>query len=115
LLDQNLAVPYPPGLCLATDGRIARIGPSFFATKKVHVMSVERLPPVEDEGHISGLEASNVSEKSTALEPPERGSTEAIKSSDVPPDGGYGWVCVASVFIINFHTWGLNSVSSFLL
>ena len=29
----------------------------------------------------------------------------------VPPDGGYGWVCVASVFIINAHTWGLNLVS----
>ncbi|KAL2810455.1 major facilitator superfamily domain-containing protein [Aspergillus granulosus] len=28
---------------------------------------------------------------------------------DVPPDGGYGWVCVASVFWINAHTWGINS------
>jgi hypothetical protein len=24
-------------------------------------------------------------------------------------DGGYGWVCVASCFLINAHTWGLNS------
>lgn len=30
---------------------------------------------------------------------------------DVPPDGGYGWVCVACVFWINAHTWGINSVS----
>ena len=30
--------------------------------------------------------------------------------SDVPPDGGYGWVCVACVFWINAHTWGINSV-----
>lgn len=30
---------------------------------------------------------------------------------DVPPDGGYGWVCVACVFLINGHTWGVNSVS----
>lgn len=29
---------------------------------------------------------------------------------DVPPDGGYGWVCVACVFWINAHTWGINSV-----
>ncbi|KAL9116627.1 MAG: hypothetical protein Q9187_006849 [Circinaria calcarea] len=29
---------------------------------------------------------------------------------DVPPDGGYGWVCVACVFMVNAHTWGLNSV-----
>ncbi|KAL2865484.1 MCT family MFS transporter [Aspergillus lucknowensis] len=31
------------------------------------------------------------------------------KPEDVPPDGGYGWVCVASVFWINAHTWGINS------
>lgn len=27
-----------------------------------------------------------------------------------PPEGGYGWVCVASTFLINAHTWGINSV-----
>lgn len=31
---------------------------------------------------------------------------------DVPPEGGYGWVCVACVFWINAHTWGINSVSA---
>ncbi|KAJ8061112.1 hypothetical protein OCU04_010186 [Sclerotinia nivalis] len=38
--------------------------------------------------------------------------TERIEDSkpiDVPPDGGYGWVCVACVFLINGHTWGVNS------
>jgi hypothetical protein len=30
--------------------------------------------------------------------------------SYVPPNGGYGWVCVGAVFFINAHTWGLNSV-----
>ena len=30
----------------------------------------------------------------------------------VPPDGGYGWVCVGCVLLINAHTWGLNFVSS---
>lgn len=29
---------------------------------------------------------------------------------DVPPNGGYGWVCVACSFWINAHTWGINSV-----
>ncbi|GAB7332423.1 hypothetical protein MBLNU13_g04231t1 [Cladosporium sp. NU13] len=29
----------------------------------------------------------------------------------VPPDGGYGWVCVASLFMVNFSTWG--AVASF--
>lgn len=28
------------------------------------------------------------------------------------PNGGYGWVCVACVFGINAHTWGLNGVSN---
>ncbi|KAM0805677.1 MFS transporter-like protein [Usnea florida] len=26
----------------------------------------------------------------------------------VPPDGGYGWVCVVCIFFINAHTWGFN-------
>ena len=29
----------------------------------------------------------------------------------VPPNGGYGWVCVVCVFLINAHTWGFNVVS----
>ena len=28
-----------------------------------------------------------------------------------PPDGGYGWVCVAACFTINCFTWGTVSVS----
>ena len=28
---------------------------------------------------------------------------------DCPPNGGYGWVCVACCFWINAHTWGINS------
>lgn len=28
-----------------------------------------------------------------------------------PPDGGYGWVCVAACFIINGFTWGVLAVS----
>ena len=35
----------------------------------------------------------------------------AIDREYVPPDGGYGWVCVACVFLVNAHTWGLNFVS----
>lgn len=31
------------------------------------------------------------------------------KEPDEPPDGGYGWVCVACCFLINAHTWGINS------
>ncbi|CAN9157342.1 unnamed protein product [Alternaria alternata] len=34
---------------------------------------------------------------------------------DVPPNGGYGWVCVAAVATINGHTWGLNSAYAVFL
>ncbi|KAI5800068.1 major facilitator superfamily domain-containing protein [Geopyxis carbonaria] len=29
--------------------------------------------------------------------------------ADIPPDGGYGWVCVFALFFINSSTWGINS------
>lgn len=35
--------------------------------------------------------------------------------SDVPPDGGYGWVCVACAFWINGSTWGINSTYAIFL
>ena len=28
-----------------------------------------------------------------------------------PPDGGYGWVCVACCFTLNCFTWGVVAVS----
>lgn len=31
-------------------------------------------------------------------------------AADPPPDGGYGWICVGSVFIINGFTWGVSAV-----
>jgi hypothetical protein len=31
---------------------------------------------------------------------------------DTPPDGGYGWVCVGSCFLLNFSTWGAVAVSA---
>ena len=34
---------------------------------------------------------------------------------DVPPNGGYGWICVAAVATINGHTWGLNSAYAIFL
>lgn len=35
-----------------------------------------------------------------------------VDREDVPPNGGYGWICTACVFLMNAHTWGVNSVSS---
>lgn len=36
-------------------------------------------------------------------------------SVSAPPDGGYGWINVLLVFLINAHTWGLNSSYSVFL
>ncbi|KAF7860628.1 hypothetical protein EAF04_008148 [Stromatinia cepivora] len=54
---------------------------------------LDKTHSVEDQGHYT--------------DDPER--IEVSKPIDVPPDGGYGWVCVACVFLINGHTWGVNS------
>ncbi|KAI5362310.1 Putative major facilitator superfamily, MFS transporter superfamily [Septoria linicola] len=35
--------------------------------------------------------------------------TNVAMREDVPPDGGYGWVCTACVCLINAHTWGVNA------
>lgn len=57
------------------------------------------------------LERSSLRDNSDPLTPSSL-PAHARDREYVPPDGGYGWVCVASVFMINAHTWGLNFVSS---
>lgn len=39
----------------------------------------------------------------------ENGPTNVTSRQDIPPDGGYGWVCTVCVCLINAHTWGINS------
>ncbi|KAK2879386.1 hypothetical protein FQN49_000929 [Arthroderma sp. PD_2] len=34
---------------------------------------------------------------------------EEKEPEDIPPDGGYGWVCVVCACLINANTWGVNS------
>jgi hypothetical protein len=36
--------------------------------------------------------------------------SNATAAEPVPPNGGYGWVIVFAVFIMNAHTWGINAV-----
>ncbi|RFU30036.1 hypothetical protein B7463_g6340, partial [Scytalidium lignicola] len=63
-----------------------------------------------DADEVGDLQSSNASEEKDSL-----GEEEVVQTTptgtpvDEPPDGEYGWVCVASVFFINLSTWGLNS------
>jgi hypothetical protein len=36
----------------------------------------------------------------------ERGVSEPVVT-----DGGYDWVCVLAILLINVHTWGISTVS----
>jgi hypothetical protein len=38
-----------------------------------------------------------------------RSGVAVANLKDVPPDGGYGWVCTFCVFMIEANTWGVNS------
>jgi hypothetical protein len=67
------------------------------------------------EHHLSNREEQDTSRDCAAEAEPEQ-SVSALteKIEDVPPDGGYGWVCTGCNFFINAHTWGINSVSRLL-
>ncbi|KAI6778356.1 MFS general substrate transporter [Emericellopsis cladophorae] len=46
----------------------------------------------------------------TPLETEAQGQAEQSPPTVAPPpNGGYGWVCVLCVAVINAHTWGINS------
>ncbi|TVY80782.1 putative transporter MCH2 [Lachnellula suecica] len=38
-----------------------------------------------------------------------------VEEEDVPPNGGYGWICVICIFWVNAHTWGINSAYGIFL
>ena len=48
---------------------------------------------------------------SSALEKASpRGEPDAATDEREEEDHWYGWVCTASIFLINAHTWGINAV-----
>ncbi|RAK96974.1 MFS general substrate transporter [Aspergillus ibericus CBS 121593] len=57
------------------------------------------------------------------IQPPNGASEDASPENapivttfeDIPPNGGYGWVCTFCVFMINVHTWGVNSAWGVIL
>lgn len=75
------------------------------------IRSTEESPPLsrsstygDQQRHAHGQDLEQQQDSIANQKPPQ----------DVPPDGGYGWVCVACVFWINAHTWGINSVGRIL-
>jgi MFS family permease len=56
---------------------------------------------------ITARRRESSSDKTIDVEHPNTVSED--KTEDQPPNGGYGWVCVACNFWINGHTWGINS------
>ncbi len=67
-------------------------------------------PQLEEPLHANGNGSGADSEKTVAPQDAEQADIVRKDQLDVPPNGGYGWVCVACVFCINAHTWGINSV-----
>ena len=41
----------------------------------------------------------------------DRENSPIIPEPEAPPDGGYGWVCLGAMFMINCFTWGVIAVS----
>jgi MFS family permease len=69
-------------------------------------------PPIDPAQPRAALSAEirrteSASERTVDVEQPT--TIAELKAEDLPPDGGYGWVCVACNFFINGHTWGINS------
>lgn len=66
-----------------------------------------------DQGQPADAGTKEVWEKSSDTEQPKAEEpVPEVKADYVPPNGGYGWVCVGSAFGINANTWGINSVRS---
>jgi hypothetical protein len=48
-------------------------------------------------------------ESTRQLSPEKLTTWESAEESNLP-DGGYGWVVVGCIFLINAHSWGMTSV-----
>ena len=71
--------------------------------------SGEDADPSRDPDHIAM--PPDISREPVDIADVEQPSTsQTAKPKDTPTEGGYGWVCVASVTFINAHTWGVNTV-----
>jgi len=76
---------------------------------------IRRLPEDERESYLMtsgdlGHDQPMVNSVDLFADFPAQDSANVVEQEDTPPNGGYGWVCVACVFLINANTWGVNSV-----
>lgn len=67
---------------------------------------------IHNSDHDTPDAAANKEVTTLELTEPGQQAVNVVSREDVPPDGGYGWICAACVFFINAHTWGVNSVST---
>ncbi|KAH0365148.1 putative monocarboxylate transporter, partial [Aureobasidium melanogenum] len=71
----------------------------------------------KEKDRIGDMHASDTSIPDEKESPPgvivntEQPPSDVVPAAEPPPapNGGYGWVCVVCVALINGHTWGLNS------
>ena len=79
--------------------------------KELGIASSGRSSRTVDGAHVdyAGLQKEQAELNVVGNGQAELGVADIGKQPDVPPNGGYGWVCVAACVTINGHTWGLNS------